>query len=162
LNRAQKRLKKRKEKELSADSTPRVEPETLTDTTKSTEQNTATQSSTVQDSNVDKSPTIAPVATENTDVEQKTASTSSTNNAHTGVMSANSTATSKTKSSTHSNGNGSAPKNKKGALDPNRLPDSGQDNATNSTTKTGTETDTSVIVEKPAEQSELADKNSDK
>ena len=45
-----------------------------------------------------------------------------------GVMSDNSTATSKIKTSSSTNGNGSAPKTKKGALDPNRLPDSSGDN----------------------------------
>ena len=48
-----------------------------------------------------------------------------------GVMSDNSTATSKTKTSSNTNGNGSAPKTKKGALDPNRLPDSSGDNLDN-------------------------------
>ena len=54
-----------------------------------------------------------------------------------GVMSANSTATSKAipknkvSNNSSTNGNGNAPKTKKGALDPNRLPDSGQDNTTN-------------------------------
>jgi len=61
-----------------------------------------------------------------------TGAANSTNvtNAHKtkGVMSDNSTATSKTKTSSNTNGNGSAPKTKKGALDPNRLPDSSGDN----------------------------------
>ena len=54
--------------------------------------------------------------------------------ANKGVMSANSTAVSKTKASNSSNtnGNGNAPKTRKGALNPNRLPDSGQDTTTNS------------------------------
>ena len=54
--------------------------------------------------------------------------------ANKGVMSANSTAVSKTKasSSSNTNGNGNAPKTRKGALNPNRLPDSGQDTTTNS------------------------------
>ena len=77
-------------------------------------------------------------------------------------MSANSTATSKTKtpSNSNTNGNGNAPKNKKGALDPNRLPDSGQDSATHSIAKT--DTDASGAAEKEAKQSKLNDKNSDK
>src|SRR5699024_700987 len=53
-----------------------------------------------------------------------TAPNSSTNAINKGVMSDNSTATSKTKTSSSTNGNGSAPKTKKGTLDPNRLPDS--------------------------------------
>ena len=53
-----------------------------------------------------------------------TAPNGSTNAINKGVMSDNSTATSKTKTSSNTNGNGSAPKTKKGTLDPNRLPDS--------------------------------------
>ncbi len=49
---------------------------------------------------------------------------------------------------------------KNGALDPNRLPDSGQDSATHSTAKA--DTDASGAVGKEAKQSELNDKNSDK
>ncbi|MGM8900003.1 hypothetical protein ACS8FC_15430, partial [Psychrobacter sp. 1Y4] len=110
-------------------------------------------------SGIDKSPNIAPVATDDKAVTPKAVSTDTANK---GVMSANSTATSKTKTSSNSNtnGNGNAPKNKKGALDPNRLPDSGQDNATHSTANT--DTDASSAVEKEAKQSELNDKNSDK
>ncbi|MBP7956048.1 MAG: hypothetical protein KAY80_00360 [Psychrobacter sp.] len=46
-------------------------------------------------------------------------------------MSDNSTATSKTKTSSSTNGNGSAPKTKKGTLDPNCLPDSSGDSLDN-------------------------------
>ena len=62
--------------------------------------------------------------------EAKDVSTSTVNK---GVMADNSTATSKTSKSTNSstNGNGSAPKIKSGALDPNRLPDSDHDNTAN-------------------------------
>jgi len=145
---------KRKEKELSSDSTQKAEPETTTDTAKNAEKSTTSVSS-----GVDKSPNIAPVATDDKAVVPKAVSTDTANK---GVMSANSTATSKTKTSNNSNtnGNGNAPKNKKGALDPNRLPDSGQDNATHSTANT--DTDASIAVGKKAEQSELNDKNSDK
>jgi hypothetical protein len=57
-----------------------------------------------------------------------------TDTANKGVMSANATATSKNKTANNSstNGNGSAPKNKKGSLDPNRLPDSNQDHTVSS------------------------------
>ena len=48
-----------------------------------------------------------------------------------GVISDNSTATSKTKVSSNTNGSGSAPKTKSGSLDPNRLPDSSGDNINN-------------------------------
>lgn len=52
----------------------------------------------------------------------------STDTSNKGVMSDNSTATSKTKVSSNTNGSGSAPKTKSGSLDPNRLPDSSGDN----------------------------------
>ncbi|WP_289048550.1 hypothetical protein [uncultured Psychrobacter sp.] len=60
-----------------------------------------------------------------------TAPNGSTNAINKGVMSDNSTATSKTKTSSSTNGNGSAPKTKKGTLDPNRLPDSSGDSLDN-------------------------------
>jgi hypothetical protein len=65
-------------------------------------------------------------------------------------MSANSTAVSKTKASTsgNTNGNGNAPKTKKGALDPNRLPDSGQDNANSSDIDTAQDTKTTSLDSK--------------
>src|SRR5699024_9619925 len=59
--------------------------------------------------------------------EPDAAPSSATNAINKGVMSDNSTATSKTKTSSSTNGNGSAPKTKKGTLDPNRLPDSSGD-----------------------------------
>ena len=55
----------------------------------------------------------------------------STDTSNKGVMSDNSTATSKTKVSSNTNGSGSAPKTKSGSLDPNRLPDSSGDNIAN-------------------------------
>ena len=147
---------KRKEKELGSDNLQKPAPEAPTNTAQNTEQSVASAPN--ANSAIDKSNT-ATVAADDKAVAPKT---EATNTANTGVMTANSTATSKTKPSSNSNanGNGNAPKNKKGALDPNRLPDSGQDSATHSTAKT--DTDASGAAEKEAKQSKLNDKNSDK
>ncbi|WP_289116133.1 cation:proton antiporter [uncultured Psychrobacter sp.] len=147
---------KRKEKELGGDNLQKPAPEAPTNTAQNTEQSVASAPNV--NSAIDKSNT-ATVAADDKAVAPKT---EATNTANTGVMSANSTATSKTKtpSNSNTNGNGNAPKNKKGALDPNRLPDSGQDSATHSIAKT--DTDASGAAEKEAKQSKLNDKNSDK
>ena len=147
---------KRKEKELGGDNLQKPAPEAPTNTAQNTEQSVASAPN--ANSAIDKSNT-ATVAADDKAVAPKT---EATNTANTGVMSANSTATSKTKtpSNSNTNGNGNAPKNKKGALDPNRLPDSGQDSATHSIAKT--DTDASGAAEKEAKQSKLNDKNSDK
>ncbi|WP_352258675.1 sodium:proton antiporter [Psychrobacter sp. TB55-MNA-CIBAN-0194] len=122
---------KRKEKEPSDESADAAEQATDSDKEKgaeqkSTEQNTTSDSSSRSSNDTESkdSPT-SPATTTDKTVEPKDES------ANKGVMSANSTAVSKTKASSNSNanGNGNAPKTKKGALDPNRLPDSGQDNA---------------------------------
>ncbi|WP_227687347.1 cation:proton antiporter [Psychrobacter fjordensis] len=133
---------KRKEKEPSDESADAAEQATDSDKEKgteqkSTEQNTADNSSShsSKDAESKDSPT-SPATTTDKTVEPKDES------ANKGVMSANSTAISKTKASSNSNanGNGSAPKTKKGALDPNRLPDSGQDNAKSADIETANDT----------------------
>ncbi|WP_227681258.1 cation:proton antiporter [Psychrobacter sp. SCQQ22] len=133
---------KRKEKEPSDESADAAEQATDSNKEKgaeqkSTEQNTADNSSShsSKDAESKDSPT-SPATTTDKTVEPKDES------ANKGVMSANSTAISKTKASSNSNanGNGSAPKTKKGALDPNRLPDSGQDNAKSADIETANDT----------------------
>ena len=68
-----------------------------------------------------------------TEPDATAANSTNVTNAHKtkGIMSDNSTATSKTKTSSNTNRNGSAPKTKKGTLDPNRLPDSSGDSLDN-------------------------------
>ncbi len=120
---------KRKSIELNDDSVTELKPASVTDS------ETETKSPVTSDSSANpvsqSAPKTSEITANNKAAEPKNAPA---NTANKGVMSANSTATSKTKTSItgHTNGNGSAPKNKKGSLDPNRLPDSGQDNATNS------------------------------
>ncbi|MBH0063818.1 cation:proton antiporter [Psychrobacter sp. SZ93C1] len=133
---------KRKEKEPSDESADAAEQATDSDKEKgaeqkSTEQNTADNSSSHSSNDAESkdSPT-SPATTTDKTVEPKDES------ANKGVMSANSTAISKTKASSNSNanGNGNAPKTKKGALDPNRLPDSGQDNTKSADIETAQDT----------------------
>ena len=141
---------KRKEKEPSDESADAAEQATDSDKEKgaeqkSTEQNTAIDSSSRSSNDAESkdSPT-SPATTTDKTVEPKDES------ANKGVMSANSTAISKTKVSSNSNanGNGSAPKTKKGALDPNRLPDSGQDNAKSSDIDTAQDTKSTSLDSK--------------
>jgi len=124
---------KRKEKELNEESTDATEPVSVTgadkvagDTTaeKNPEQNAPTHMPKDTSSSLD---TVAnTAATSDTATPDRSAAQVKNDNADT----ASSATAAKTKATNNSNGNGHAPKTKKGSLDPNRFPDAGQDTAT--------------------------------
>ena len=137
---------KRKEKELSDDSVDATEQSTATDSDSAkekiaeqaiTEQRVAEQNADTEVSNHSSSNAETKTTPDTLNDKVITSKDESIDVVNKGVMSANSTATSKAipknkvSSNSNTNGNGNAPKTKKGALDPNRLPDSGQDNTTN-------------------------------
>jgi hypothetical protein len=132
---------KRKGIELSDASDDTAMPEAALTTAKEANVAEASESEKAQDKQAD-SVTDTPNKTQalsttvkkdnvQTTESDATAPNGSTNAINKGVMSDNSTATSKTKTSSSTNGNGSAPKTKKGTLDPNRLPDSSGDSLDN-------------------------------
>ena len=137
---------KRKEKELSDDSVDATEQSTATDSESAkeiiaeqaiTEQKVAEQNAHTEVSNHSSSNAETKTTPDTLNDKVIASKDESIDVVNKGVMSANSTATSKAipknkvSNSSSTNGNGNAPKTKKGALDPNRLPDSGQDNTTN-------------------------------
>ncbi|MBE0445984.1 cation:proton antiporter [Psychrobacter sp. FME5] len=145
---------KRKEKELSDDNADVAEQDPATATDKDNnpetdnEQKVSSDSSTsTNDSSSSESAPAKPTTANDKGAESKS---ESANTADKGVMSANSTAesktTSKSKLSSSTNGDGNAPKTKKGSLDPNRLPDSGQNNATSTGTDASSDADASKDV----------------
>lgn len=157
---------KRKEKELSDDNADVAEQDPATATDKDNnpetdnEQKVSSDSSTsANDSSSSESAPAKPTTANDKGAESKS---ESANTADKGVMSANSTAesktTSKSKLSSSTNGDGNAPKTKKGSLDPNRLPDSGQNNATS----TGTDASSDADASKDVVQKDLDKKKTDK
>ena len=132
---------KRKEIELTDDSNDTTTSEAVLTTAKEVNVAEVSESEKVQDKQADSvtdtpnkiqvSSTTVKKDNVQTTESDATAPNSSTNAINKGVMSDNSTATSKTKTSSNTNGNGSAPKTKKGTLDPNRLPDSSGDSLDN-------------------------------
>ena len=132
---------KRKEIELTDDSNDTTTSETAATTAKEVNVAEVFESEKVQDKQADSvtdtpnkiqvSSTTVKKDNVQTSESDATAPNSSTNAINKGVMSDNSTATSKTKTSSSTNGNGSAPKTKKGTLDPNCLPDSSGDSLDN-------------------------------
>jgi len=132
---------KRKENDPSDEGSDAAEQATDGDKEKGTEQKNneqSTASDTSSNSNSSAESKALPSSPTSTSSPTATATEKTVEptdeSANKGVMSANSTAVSKTKASNSSNtnGNGNAPKTRKGALNPNRLPDSGQDTTTNS------------------------------
>jgi hypothetical protein len=140
---------KRKEKELSDDSADATAQTTDSDSTKETiaeqkiteqrvaEQRVAEQNADNEVSNHSSDSAESKTTPDTLNDKVIASKDESIDVVNKGVMSANSTATSKAtpknkvSNSSSTNGNGNAPKTKKGALDPNRLPDSGQDNTAN-------------------------------
>lgn len=136
---------KRKEIELTDDNGETTAPEPVAPTAKEADKKADTVAETVSKTTTETTTETAP----ETASEKKTVAENQPSNAHAkkgntqasaskdkaankGVMSDNSSATSKTKTPSNANGNGSAPKTKKGTLDPNRLPDSSGDHAAKS------------------------------
>ncbi|MBE0405639.1 cation:proton antiporter domain-containing protein [Psychrobacter sp. AOP22-C1-22] len=145
---------KRKEKELSDDNADVAEQDPATATDKDNnpetdnEQKVSSDSSTsANDSSSSESAPAKPTTANDKGAESKS---EPANTVDKGVMSANSTAesktTSKSKLSSNTNGDGNAPKTKKGSLDPNRLPDSGQNNATSTGADASSDADASKDV----------------
>ncbi|MGO2622128.1 MAG: cation:proton antiporter domain-containing protein [Psychrobacter sp.] len=157
---------KRKEKELSDDNADVAEQDPATATDKDNnpetdnEQKVSSDSSTsANDSSSSESAPAKPTTANDKGAESKS---EPANTVDKGVMSANSTAesktTSKSKLSSNTNGDGNAPKTKKGSLDPNRLPDSGQNNATS----TGADASSDADASKDVVQKDLDKKKTDK
>ena len=157
---------KRKEKELSDDNADVAEQDPATATDKDNnpetdnEQKVSSDSSTsTNDSSSSESAPAKPTTANDKGAESKS---EPANTVDKGVMSANSTAesktTSKSKLSSNTNGDGNAPKTKKGSLDPNRLPDSGQNNATS----TGADASSDADASKDVVQKDLDKKKTDK
>ena len=126
---------KRKEKELKEESTDATEPVSVTgadkvagDTTaeQNTEKNAPTHMPKDASSSLDTTANAA--ATLDTATPDRSAAQVKNDNADTAKLAT--AAKTKATNNSNTNGNGHAPKTKKGSLDPNRFPDAGQDTAT--------------------------------
>ncbi len=124
---------KRKEKELNEESTDATEPVSVTGADKvagdtPAEQNPEQNAPTHMPKDASSSLDTAANAAATLDAATPDSSVAQVQNAD--IASSATVAKTKAANSSNTNGNGHAPKTKKGSLDPNRFPDAGQDTAT--------------------------------